>query len=125
MRKDKRQKKYVNLFKIDSQYRLLNKKNIKPYFYVDRVKKRRNLVVRKEKKFLKLFLKFPQKYAKKKIHQSKKQKFSDNKNIIDADFKVVKTVTVPPRRKPNVRLKKKQLVKLKKKFYIKKLNALS
>jgi len=125
LRKDKRQKKYVNLFKIDSQYRLLNKKNIKPHFYTDRVKKRRNLAVRKEKKFLKLFLKFPQKYAKKKIHQSKKQKFSDNKNIIDADFKVVKTVTVPPRRKPNVRLKKKQLVKLKKKFYIKKLNALS
>jgi len=76
------------------------------------------LAVRKEKKFLKLFLKFPQKYTKKKIHQSKKQKFSDNKNIIDADFKVVKTVTVPPRRKPNVRLKKKQLVKLKKKSFI-------
>jgi hypothetical protein len=75
LRKGKRQKKYINLFKIDSQYRLLNKKNIKPYFYADRVKKRRNLAVRKEKKFLKLFLKFPQKYAKKKIHQSKKQKF--------------------------------------------------
>ena len=129
LRKGKRQKKYINLFKIDSQYRLLNKKNIKPYFYADRVKKRRNLAVRKEKKFLKLFLKFPQKYAKKKIHQSKKQKFSDNKNIIDADFKVVKTVAVPPRdkrdSKPNVRLKKKkQPVKLKKEFYIKKLNAL-
>jgi hypothetical protein len=87
------------------------------------------LAVRKEKKILKLFLKFPQKYAKKKIHQSKKQKFSDNKNIIDADFKVVKTVAVPPRdkrgSKPNVRLKKKkQPVKLKKEFYIKKLNAL-
>lgn len=128
LRKGKRQKKYANLFKIDSQYRLLNKKNIKPYFYANRIKKRRNLAVRKEKNFLKLFLKFPQKYAKKKVHQSKKQKFSDNRNVIDADFKVVKTVAVSPRNKrggkSNARLKKKQLTKLKKKFYIKRLNAL-